>query len=133
MKKKGWITPGFGENYIRFMNVEDFTEIRNSLPGVTTDIKWEHDLCFSVGKKLFFVVGLDQILTTASFKVSDEDFEELTQRPGFKPAPYMAKHKWIFIEDINLVTKKEWFSFITQSYKIIFRKLPKKIQNQLKG
>ncbi len=83
------------------MNVEDIQNICRQLPAVTEDIKWEHDLVFSIGGKMFCVAGLDQSPTTASFKVSDEEFEEICNWPGFKPAPYVAKYKWVWIEDIN--------------------------------
>jgi len=115
------------------MNIEQLQDICSKLPGVTEDVKWGNDLCFSVGGKMFLVAGLDQSPTTASFKVTDEQFEELSLRPGFKPAPYMAKHKWIWLEDINLMGKKEWKTFIEQSYELIKQKLPKKLQEQLKG
>jgi predicted DNA-binding protein (MmcQ/YjbR family) len=51
------------------MNVEDIQLICKALPSVTEDIKWEHDLVFSIGGKMFCVVGLEQSPTTASFKV----------------------------------------------------------------
>jgi predicted DNA-binding protein (MmcQ/YjbR family) len=48
--------------------------------------------------------------------VSDEEFEEISHRKGFKPAPYMARYKWVHVENINLLSKKEWEQFIKQSY-----------------
>ena len=81
---------------------------------------------------MFLVLGLDQSPTTASFKVTDEQFEELSERAGFKPAPYMAKHKWVYTDDINRISSKEWKAFITQAYELVKQKLPKKVQEQLK-
>jgi predicted DNA-binding protein (MmcQ/YjbR family) len=40
------------------MNVEDIQNICRQLPAVTEDIKWGHDLVFSIGGKMFCVVGL---------------------------------------------------------------------------
>ncbi len=114
------------------MTIEDIQSTCKKLPGVTEDIKWGNDLCFTVGGKMFLVLGLDQSPTTASFKVTDEQFEELSERAGFKPAPYMAKHKWIYIDDINRMSSKECKAFITQAYELIKQKLPKKVQAQLK-
>lgn len=101
------------------------------MPGVTEDIKWEHDLVFSIGGKMFCVIGLDQSPTTASFKVTDEEFEELSNSPGFKPAPYVAKYKWVLIDDINKMKKKDWEKYIRQSYTLVRDKLPTKIKKQL--
>ena len=89
------------------MNTEDIQSICRLMPGVSEDVKWGQDLVFSIGGKMFCVVGLDQLPTTASFKVTDEEFEEICNRPGFKPAPYVAKYKWVLIEDINKMKKSE--------------------------
>jgi predicted DNA-binding protein (MmcQ/YjbR family) len=62
------------------MNIEDIQTICRALPGVTEDIKWEHDLVFSIGGKMFCVVGLDESPTSASFKITDEEFEEMSSR-----------------------------------------------------
>jgi len=113
------------------MDIEGIQTICRGMAGVTEDIKWEHDLVFSIGGKMFCVAGLDQSPTTASFKVPDEDFEEMSQRPGFKPAPYVAKYKWVFIDDINKMNKKEWTHYLSQSYRLVKDKLSNKVKKQL--
>ena len=113
------------------MNIEDIQAICRQLPHVTEDIKWEHDLVFSIGAKMFCVVGLDESPTTASFKVRDEEFEEMCDRPGFKPAPYVAKYKWVWIEDIDKMKKAEWKKYLQQSYELVKAKLPAKLKKQL--
>ena len=114
------------------MSIEEIQNLCKQLPGVAEDIKWGSDLCFSVGGKMFLVAALEQSPVTASFKVTDEQFEEMSAKPGFKPAPYMAKHKWIYLDDISLMNKQEWKFYINQAYEIIKQKLPKKLQEQLK-
>lgn len=114
------------------MTVEDIQQICNSLPAVTEDIKWGNDLVFSVGGKMFCVAGLNQSPVSASFKVTDEEFEEMCVRPGFKPAPYVAKYKWVWVEDINRMKKAEWKQFLKQSYELVKEKLPAK-QKKLLG
>src|SRR5215216_4977193 len=113
------------------MNIEDLQTICRELPAVTEDIKWEHDLVFSVGDKMFCVIGLDQSPTSASFKVTDEEFEEICSRPGFKPAPYVAKYKWVFIEDITLMKRSEWDFYLKQSYDLVKEKLSPKVKKEL--
>ena len=113
------------------MTIEDFQKICKSLPSVTEDIKWEHDLCFCIGGKMFMVVGLDESPVTASFKVKDDEFEDLCAREGFMPAPYLARHKWVCVDDINKMSKKEWQHYIHQSYELIKAKLPKKTLKQI--
>jgi predicted DNA-binding protein (MmcQ/YjbR family) len=110
------------------MTIETLQAICENLPGVTQDIKWENHLCFNVGEKMFLVTNPDEVPHTATFKVSDEEFEETSQRKGFKPAPYMARYKWVRVENINLLSKKEWEQFIKQSYQLVYDKLPAKIK-----
>lgn len=113
------------------MNVEEISTICKSLPWVTEDIKWGHDLVFSVGGKMFCVVGLDQSPTSATFKVTEEQFEEVSTWPDFKPAPYVAKYKWVMINDVTKMNKAKWETFINQSYELVKAKLPPKIRKQL--
>ncbi len=113
------------------MNLEELQKVCKKLKAVTEDVKWGHDLCFCVGEKMFLVAGLDEHPTTASFKVPDEDFDEMCQRDGFIPAPYMARNKWVRIDDISRLTKKEWEHFAKQSYDMIKSKLTKKLQKDL--
>jgi predicted DNA-binding protein (MmcQ/YjbR family) len=113
------------------METEDIQKICSTLPVVTEDIKWGHDLVFSVGAKMFCVVGLDQKPVSASFKVADEHFDDMCSREGFKPAPYMARHKWVWVDDINRMKKKEWTLVIQQSDEIVKEKLPAKLKKEL--
>ncbi len=114
------------------MNIEEIQNLCTQLPGVTEDVKWGSDLCFSVGGKIFLAAALEQLPVTASFKVTDEQFEEMSAKPGFRPAPYMAKRKWIYLNDIGLTNKQEWKFYINQAYEPVKQKLPKKLQEQLK-
>ena len=86
------------------MNIETLRELCRALPAVTEDVKWGHDLCFSVADKMFCVAALDGPLTV-SFKVKDEEFDELSSTPGFSPAPYVARYKWVLVEDVNKLSR----------------------------
>jgi predicted DNA-binding protein (MmcQ/YjbR family) len=97
-----------------------------SLPHTTEDVKWGHDLCFSIGGKMFCVVSMEDSLKV-SLKVSEGEFDELINLPGIKPAPYVARYHWIWIEDETVFTRPKWERYIKQSYDLVFSKLPKKI------
>ena len=112
------------------MNIEELQQIAMSLPGVTEDVKWQNDLCFSVGTKMFSVIGLNQSPTSAIFKVPQDDFETLSQQEGFKPAPYLARYNWVFVDDLNRISKKEWQQYIEQSYNLVKEKLSPKLKKQ---
>ena len=63
------------------MDIENLRDMCRALPAVTEDIKWGHDLCFSVAGKMFCVAGLEGPLTV-SFKVKDDEFDEMSNSPG---------------------------------------------------
>lgn len=113
------------------MNTEDLQKICLQLPAATEDIKWGNDLVFSVGEKMFCVIGLNQAPVSASFKVTDEEFDTVSARPFFKPAPYVARYKWVLIEDITKMSRTEWQHYVSQSYELVRAKLPPKIKKQL--
>ena len=106
------------------MNIETLREFCRALPAVTEDVKWGHDLCFSVAGKMFCVAALDGPFTV-SFKVKDEEFDEISSSPGFSPAPYVARYKRVLVEEVNNLNRKEWSHYIKQSYELVKAKLPK--------
>ena len=112
------------------MNIEQLRKFCFSLPHTSEDIKWDNDLCFLIGEKMFCVTGLEGSFS-ASFKVKDEEFNKLTEMDGIIPAPYLARYKWVLVENSNALTIKEWKHYIYQSYETIKSKLPKKILAQL--
>ena len=107
------------------MDIESIRAICQKLPGVTEDIKWGNDLCFLIAGKMFCVAGLHHPLMI-SFKVKDEEFDELTSTPPIIPAPYVARYKWVLVEQATRLSKKEWEHYIRQSYKLVKGKIPKK-------
>lgn len=108
------------------MTLEAIQQICESFPDVTNDIKWENHLCFNVGGKMFLITSPDDSPVTASFKTSEEKFNELTERDGCKPAPYLAKHKWIYVDNISRLNSREWKELLQLSYELVKAKLPKK-------
>lgn len=85
-----------------------------------------------IGDKMFCVMTLESP-SKVSLKVKDEEFEELTNFNGIVPAPYVARYKWVLVEQISIFSKKEWEFYIHQSYLLVRSKLPKKKMSQLKN
>jgi len=101
-----------------------------SLAGATHDVKWGQDHCYSVGGKIFAVVGPDGSM---SFKVDDERFLELTYREGMISAPYMAKHKWVLVQDLGKADEGEVRDLVKRSHELVFGKISKKAQREIAG
>jgi predicted DNA-binding protein (MmcQ/YjbR family) len=112
------------------MNTETLRSLCLQLPQVKEEIKWEADLVFSIGGKMFCVTSFEEPFK-ASFKVHDEMFEELCNREGFSPAPYLARAKWVLVSNDAGLAKQEWQDFVQQSYELVKRKLTKKQQKEL--
>ena len=112
------------------MDIDQLRALCTSLPAVTEDIKWGHDLVFSVGGRMFCVASLEPPFS-CSFKVKDEEFEELSRSEGMVPAPYMARAKWVLVNKPTRLNKKEWASYIRGSYDMVKSKLTKKARTEL--
>ncbi|NUM80553.1 MmcQ/YjbR family DNA-binding protein [bacterium] len=112
------------------MNLSQIEKYCLTLKGTTKDIKWGNDLCFLIGNKMFAVTSLDPPFK-ASFKVTAEQFAELTERDGIIPAPYLARNQWIMVENPRALNLEEWSFYLKQSYELIASKLPKKLQKNI--
>ena len=110
------------------MNLDKLRSFCMSLPGATEGIKWEDHICFMVGEKMFCITG---DFGGASLKVTPEDFDELIERDGISPQAYMARNKWVRVEDFKKLKDKEWEHYVTQAYELISSKLPKKVREGL--
>ena len=113
------------------MKVEDIRAIALKCPHATEDVKWGADLCFCISEKMFCVTSMEDEVKF-SLKVPDDEFEELCQRQGFIAAPYMARNKWVMIDESARLSKKELEGLIKRSYELVKAKLPKKLQEKLK-
>ena len=114
------------------MNFDSAIAVCRSFPGVTEDTKWGNDLVFSVGEKMFAVTSHGEA-AGMSFKVEDERFLELTDRPGIIPAPYLARAKWVYVENAKALGDEEAAQLLRRSYELVFAKLTKKLQREIAG
>ena len=114
------------------MTQSDLEKLCGAWPGVTSGIKWEDDLVFSVGGKMFAVLclrGPDR--ERISFKVDPERFLELTDQPGIVPAHYMARAFWVTITEPERFVQTQMTAFIRHSYDLVRANLTKKMQATL--
>ena len=110
------------------MTIDAVRTMCRKLPNVTEDVKWGHDLCFCVHKKMFTVVNLEPPHSIA-FKCTPEAFGELVERPGIIPAPYMARNMWV--QELELggtLDRRELEALVKASYELVVAKLPKSLR-----
>jgi predicted DNA-binding protein (MmcQ/YjbR family) len=113
------------------MNAEEIRQKALQLKAVTEDLKWGEHLCFCVHEKIFLVLSLDETPVCASFKVTEEQFDELCEHDGIAQAPYFAKRQWVKVNDVALLTSEKWNHYINNSYHLVAAKLPKKLRLEL--
>lgn len=111
------------------MTLQRVREICLSMPGATEQIQWGKDLVFKIGGKMFCVACTEPVeppKVAMSFKCDDETFAELVERNGVIPAPYMAQHKWVALEQFDTLDMNQLQPLIARAFEIVSAKLPKK-------
>jgi predicted DNA-binding protein (MmcQ/YjbR family) len=115
------------------MKIDAAKALCRTFPGCREDIKWGVHLVFSVGDKMFAITDSEPSAQSIRFKVEDERFLELTDRPGIAPAPHLARAKWVRVEDINSLGDAEAAELLRKSYELVFTKLTKTLQRKIRG
>ena len=101
------------------MNEVDFDAFCLSLPGATMNVQWGADRVYKVGGKMFAVLGAG----SCSFKVNDLAFEMLTTEGPAKPAPYLARAKWVWLERPDVLP--ELPAYLAEAHRLVAAKLSK--------
>lgn len=99
-----------------------------SLPGAQLSIKWGDHRAFVVGEKMFAILSGPDGPKILSFKCSDMAFELLIERDGLIPAPYMARAKWVRLEDPGAMDNEEIEARLTEAHRLIAAKLPRRLR-----
>ncbi|MTW11873.1 MmcQ/YjbR family DNA-binding protein [Pseudoduganella eburnea] len=115
------------------MKLDKAKEFCRTLPGATEDIKWECNLVFSVGEKMFAAMDARDKAKSISFKVDGDRFLELTDREGIIPAPYLARARWVMVQDLSKLPDAEAKALLKRSHELVFAKLTKKLQREIEG
>jgi predicted DNA-binding protein (MmcQ/YjbR family) len=116
------------------MTYEEYNTFCQSLPQTTYVVQWGGAHVWKVGGKMFAVGGWnDDGVTGVTFKVSEIAFEVLKDRPGLRPAPYLASRgmKWIQHYAKPGLSDKDLREHIAESHRIVSLGLTKKLQKEL--
>ena len=113
------------------MNLDLARRHCRSFPHVTETVQWGDNLVFKVGGKIFAIASLEPAEIWLSFKCSDEDFADLTERPGIVPAPYLARAHWVALETEDAMPAAELRAALKNAYALVEAKLPRKTRAQL--
>ena len=95
-----------------------------SLPGAREDYKWGGVRVFSIaGNKMIAI--LDFMGDGLAFKVDQALFLGFTDRPGIRPAPYLARAHWICMAQPYPLVDEELQTLLRRSHQLVVGRLPK--------
>jgi len=96
----------------------------------TEDVKWGHDLVFSIGGKMFAAFDLEAP-GVYGCKCSEDTFLGLIQKKGIIPAPYLARCFWVKVERPAALSDAAAKKVLQSAYQIVLGNLPKRRQKEI--
>jgi predicted DNA-binding protein (MmcQ/YjbR family) len=110
------------------MTPATFNAFCRALPATTHVVQWGGAQVWKVGGKVFAIGGWSDDGAGITFKVSDIAYELLKDRPGLRPAPYLASRglKWIQHFGKPGLPAAELRDYIRQSHAIVAQGLSRK-------
>ncbi|MCI4679762.1 MmcQ/YjbR family DNA-binding protein [Rhodoblastus acidophilus] len=114
------------------MTYDEYNAFCASLPATTHVVQWGGHHVWKVGGKVFCIGGGTEEAPAFSFKASEIAFMVLPERPGFRPAPYLASRglKWIQAQGFD-VDGEELRDLIRASYVLVAAGLSRKKRLEL--
>lgn len=99
-----------------------------SFPGATKVVQWGGSDVYKVGGKIFAIVGLGGRLM---FKVTDLAYEVMTESGMAKPAPYLARARWVSFDDLAGLDPDEAADWLGTAHALIVAKLTRAKRKEL--
>jgi predicted DNA-binding protein (MmcQ/YjbR family) len=114
------------------MTYDDYNSFCAALPATTYAVQWGGSHVWKVGGKVFCIGAGTEKAPAYSFKVSEIAFMALPEKPGFRPAPYLASRglKWIEAE-ARRVERDELRELIVASHRLVAAGLTRKARREL--
>ena len=106
------------------MELEAIEAFCLSLPGASVVVQWGDDHVYKVGGKMFAVAGGRAL--GISFKASDMAFELLPEQGIARPAPYLARARWLQLTDAQALEPDDLLAYLRQAHAIVAARLPKR-------
>lgn len=115
------------------MDRTDFDEFCSSLTATTHDVQWGNASVWKVGGKIFSICSSwgEGPRQRISFKCSDLTFPILCEQDGIIPAPYLARAKWVQIDDPAAMNDDDLRSYIKAAHGLIAQKLTRAKRREL--
>ena len=95
-----------------------------AMPGAQLEILWGGVQVLKVAGKMFATFH-DGAL---AYKVADDDFLSLSGLPGVRPAPYLARSRWISVSSTAALDMAQLQHGLAASWRLVAGKLPKTVR-----
>lgn len=102
------------------MSPEAFDAVCRALPGSTMDVQWGDDHVYKVGGRMFAVTSPRG---GCSFKCSDIAFQALTEGGTGRPAPYLARARWVRLDSLDAMPDTDLEAHLTAAHALVAAKL----------
>jgi predicted DNA-binding protein (MmcQ/YjbR family) len=99
------------------------------LPAATKVVQWEGTSVFKVGGKMFALSG--GFTAGYMFKVSNLAYAMLIEHGIARPAPYLARAKWVQLVSNDALPDAELTAYLAQAHALIVARLTRKARTRL--
>ena len=115
------------------MTYDEYNAFCGALPAASHVVQWGGSHVWKVGGKVFAIGGWDEGEPRFTFKVSGIAYEILKERPGLRPAPYLASRGMTWIQHFAKpgLSDGALRDYIRESHLIVSRGLSRKKRVEL--
>jgi predicted DNA-binding protein (MmcQ/YjbR family) len=110
------------------MSPEAFARVALGLPGATCSVQWGDSRVYKVGGKMF--AWTDAAASSLAIKVSEIAFEALTENGRARPAPYLARAKWVRFDDLAALEDGEVADWVGGAHAMVAAKLTRAVRRE---
>lgn len=110
------------------MTPKAFKAAALALPAATHVVQWGGADVFKVGGKIFAILGLGGAF---SIKVSDLAYEVLVETGQARPAPYLARARWVAFDDLEALADGDVEDWLASAHALIAAKLTRAARREL--
>jgi len=115
------------------LSPEAFEAACLGLPGTARVVQWGGSSVYKVGGRIFALIGFGPAgdWTAYNFKASDMAFELLVEHGLARPAPYLARAKWVQLERQDALPDADLAAYLRQAHALAAARLTKAERSRL--
>lgn len=110
------------------MTPDGFEAAALALPATTKVVQWGGARVYKVGGRIFAIAGLGGAI---SLKVTDLAYEVLVETGQARPAPYLARARWVAFDDIESLDEREVADWLNTAHALVAARLTRAQRTEL--